>query len=209
MLCDYSKNEIVELLERQLTMFACSKDDIEIINNNFDQAYQRTNYCFSFSKNKYYSKNKQTYFSPFHAGQWSIFLYYLSNTIYSNIRATVVCDKIYYLNRALNSLDLFYEVNMPDIFMLDHPLGSVIGRGNFGNFFSFSQGCTVGNNKGIFPSIGENVKMYSNSKIIGKSTIGNNVIISANTFIKDQDIGSDVIVFGASPNLVMKAKKNV
>jgi serine O-acetyltransferase len=98
---------------------------------------------------------------------------------------------------------------MPDIFMLDHPLGSVIGRGNFGNFFSFSQGCTVGNNKGIFPSIGENVKMYSNSKIIGKSTIGNNVIISANTFIKDQDIGSDVIVFGASPNLVMKVKKNV
>ncbi|TEB40985.1 transferase, partial [Flavobacterium circumlabens] len=34
----------------------------------------------------------------------------------------------------LNSCDLFYEVNLPDIFFLDHPLGTVIGRGVFKNY---------------------------------------------------------------------------
>jgi len=46
--------------------------------------------------------------------------------------------------------------------------------------------------------------MYSNSKILGKSRIGNNVWISANTYIKDEDVPSDTIVFGQSPNLIFK-----
>lgn len=50
------------------------------------------------------------------------------------------------------------------------------------------QGCTVGGNKGVYPIIGDNVKMYSNSKIIGKSNIGHNVMVGANCFIKDLDI---------------------
>lgn len=46
--------------------------------------------------------------------------------------------------------------------------------------------------------------MFSNSKILGGSHIGNHVIISANSYIKDQDVPDDTIVFGQSPNLVFK-----
>ena len=56
---------------------------------------------------------------------------------FTDAQYSKTCDKIYYLNRLLNSVDLFYKVTLPDIFMLDHPLGSVIGRGTFGNYFSF------------------------------------------------------------------------
>lgn len=52
--------------------------------------------------------------------------------------------------------------------------------------------------------MGNHVKMLSNSKVIGNSRIGNNVIISAGTYIKDQDVPNDVIVFGNSPDLVFK-----
>jgi serine O-acetyltransferase len=208
MLCDYKDDYIIDLTFDQLKIFKLTKDESNEIKGVFTKVKSRLEYCFSHSKNKYYRKNGMVYFNPFHAAQWCIFLYYLSCTLYNKSKDNrVVCDKIYYLNRTLNSCDLFYEVNLPEIFSLDHPLGSVIGRGTFKNYFSFSQGCTVGNNKGIYPVFGENVKMLSNSKVLGDCIIGNNVIIASNTYIKDTNIPDNSIVFGSSPNLIIKENK--
>lgn len=115
-----------------------------------------------------------------------------------------VCDKIYALLRALSGADLFYQVELPDVLTFDHPLGSVIGRGSFQDRFSFSQGCTVGNNHGVYPTFGKSVFMLSNSKVIGDSHIGDFVIIGANAYVKDADIPSGSLVFGQSPNLIVK-----
>lgn len=38
--------------------------------------------------------------------------------------------------------------------------------------------------------------------------IGANVMVGANTIIKDEIVPSNVIVFGESPNLIIKKKKN-
>jgi serine O-acetyltransferase len=46
--------------------------------------------------------------------------------------------------------------------------------------------------------------MHSGSKILGKCNIGDNAVISANSYIKDQDVPEGALVFGASPNLVFK-----
>lgn len=209
MKCNYTSDFIINLLYKQLSFFLISDEEMELIKGYYTEAFERSEYCFSASTNKYYHRCGETYFNPFHSGQWCIFLYFLSNTLYrKNASYSISCDKIYYLNRMLNGVDMFYEVNLPDIFMLDHPLGSVIGRGTIGNYFSFSQGCTIGNNKGIFPVLGENVKMLSNAKIIGNTHIGDNVIVAANTYVKDQNIESNVIVFGISPNLILKPIKN-
>lgn len=51
----------------------------------------------------------------------------------------------------MNGCDLYHEVNLPHYFTLDHPVGSVMGRAEYGEGFSFGQNCTVGNNKGIYP----------------------------------------------------------
>ena len=114
------------------------------------------------------------------------------------------CDKIYALNKMISSADIYYEVNMPDVWFCDHPQGSVIGRATYGNFFSFTQGCTVGNNKGLYPVIGEHVHMLSNSKILGNCNVGDHVIMAANSYIIDRDIPAFSIVFGAKPNVVIK-----
>lgn len=119
-----------------------------------------------------------------------------------------LADKIYFLNKTLNGLDLYYEVLMPKVFHLDHPIGSVMGRASYGENFTFAQLCTVGNNKNIFPVIGDNVQMLSGSKILGKCIIGDNTIISANTYIKDEDVPSNSLVFGSSPSLVVKSRKD-
>ncbi|HPJ68325.1 MAG TPA: hypothetical protein PLQ82_05140 [Desulfobacteraceae bacterium] len=92
------------------------------------------------------------------------------------------------MNKILHSCDIYYAIELPTVFFLEHPVGTVLGRAKYGNNFFAMQGCTVGGNKGVYPIIGDNVKMYSNSKIIGKSNIGHNVMVGANCFIKDLDI---------------------
>ena len=118
-----------------------------------------------------------------------------------------VCDKVYALNRATSSADMYYEVELPDVFTFDHPLGAVMGRAEYSDYFTFSQGCTVGNNHGVYPKFGERVFMLSNSKVIGDCHVGDNVIFGAGTYVKDTDIPSNSLVFGASPNLIIKENR--
>ncbi len=107
----------------------------------------------------------------------------------------------------MNACDLFYKVNLPWYFSLDHPLGSVMGRAIYGNEFRFVQNCEVGNNRNVYPVIGENCKMCACSAILGNCHIGNNVTIGAYACVKDQDVPDNSIVFGESPNLIIKAKR--
>ena len=46
--------------------------------------------------------------------------------------------------------------------------------------------------------------MFSDSKILGNSHIGNNVILAANACVINQDVPNNYIVFGQSPNIVLK-----
>ena len=161
---------------------------------------------FSSNPNKYYSRDGETYFNPFHSGQYCIYLYFLSNEVWK-AGNDLLADKIYYLNKIMNGLDMFYQVELPDYFSLDHPVGSVIGRGHYSDGFSFGQNCTVGNNKGIYPTLGYNFRMCANSTILGNCLVGDNVTLGAGTLVKDQDIPSDSLVFGQSPNLIIKHKK--
>ena len=70
---------------------------------------------FSKNSNKYYSCDNEIYFNPFHSGQYCIYLYYLSNEIWK-AGNSILADKIYYLNKIMNGLDIFYEVELPDFF---------------------------------------------------------------------------------------------
>ena len=114
--------------------------------------------------------------------------------------STVLLEKIFYLNKMLNSVDLYFEVDLPKVFLADHPIGSIIGRAKIGNNFFFNQNCTVGSNKDVFPVLSENVIMMPGSTIIGKCFIGSYTIISSNSFIKDVDIPNNSMVVGIYPN---------
>jgi serine O-acetyltransferase len=198
-----------ELVKRQLSnLFIYSPNDEDAaLDAAMRNAIPRCVTCFGAVSNKYFQQDGRPCFNVFHSGQYSIFLYYLSNSLWALEKQTrSLADRVYYLNKALNGLDLYYEVEMPDIFFLDHAIGSVLGRAKYGNYFSFSQNCTIGNNKGLFPKIGENVCLMSGAKVIGNCVVGDHVIISANTYVKDQNIPSHSIVFGSSPNLLIKRK---
>lgn len=202
--------QLGELVARQLAnLFQFdSGRETPVLTAGIEQALRRCKACFGRTTNKYYYQAGESFFSPWHSGQYSIFLYFLSHAIAKHgPETTSLADRIYYLNKALNGLDLFHQVDMPSVFFLDHPVGSVLGRANYGEFFSFSQQCTVGNNRGEYPMIGRNVKLMSGAKILGKCRIGDNVICSANSYIKDRDIPSCSVVFGSGDDLVIKSKE--
>lgn len=108
---------------------------------------------------------------------------------------------IYGISKCFSSADIYYEVKIPDIWFFDHPHGSVMGRAEYSDYFTFSQCCTVGNNKRKYPRFGRYVSMMSGSKILGDCRIGDHVIMSANSYVVDTDVPSNCIVFGSSPNI--------
>lgn len=200
----WNNEELLKHINRQMGNFF---GEVEGISDYLDEALARTKKCFSMTKNKYYTDdNGEPEFSLYHSGQYSIFLYYLSNTIYKAGRSDKLADKIYYLNKILHSVDWFYAVDLPKYWGVEHPLSSVLGRAEYGDGFFFYQGCTVGGNKGKYPKIGKNVILYSNASVLGDSSIGDNVLVATGTTIKDEDIPSNCLVFGQSPNLIIKLK---
>jgi len=208
------KEEILAQLLMQLkSHFFISEDEMSIIEERFDYALAACEENFSHSENKYYFTEvggaKMCRFNPYHSVQYMTFLYYLSHDIYKNTNAGQLCDKIYYLNKILHSVDLFYAIDLPFYFEAEHPLGSVMGRAKYSNGFLFYQGCTVGgtsDSEGNFyyPVLEENVKMYANSSILGRCHIGKNVKIGAGALVKNQDVPDNSVVFGESPNLIIK-----
>lgn len=208
MIFSIPQEDIPLLLKRQLKnhFFLTDKEEL-MIDNVWPNVIEDLDYCFSRYDNKYYNRDGETFFNPYHSGQYTIMLYFMSRRIYRDTHDSILADKVYYLNKIMNGCDLFYEIDLPRFFKLDHPVGSVMGRARYGEGFSFLQCCTVGNNKGIYPEIGENVKMCANSYIIGNCRIGNNVIIGACSGVKDCDVPDNTMVFGHYPNNVFKKRE--
>ena len=203
-----SETDIIDLISHQLSnMFMLSEGERNLLIEVWPDVKKKLEYCFSKNPNKYYSNQGETYFNPYQSAQYTIFLYFMSRIVWVKTRNSILADKIYYLNKTLNCCDLFYQVELPDFFKLDHPVGSVMGRARYSEGFSFSQCCTVGNNRGIYPVIGKNVRMCAYSSIIGNCKVGDNVIIGSNSGIKDIDVPANTMVFGYTPNNVFKPIK--
>lgn len=207
MIVSIPQSEIVSMLVHQLkAFFPITDEEKKILARLMGGVNARVEYCFERNSNKYYHRDGLPYFNPFHAGQYTIFLYFYSREVFLDGHP-LLADKVYYLNKIMNSCDLFYEVELPNYFSLDHPQGTVMGRAKYSEGLSFAQYSTVGNNKGIYPIIGKNCRMCMNSAIIGNCHIGDNVTIGAGALVKDTDIPSNTLVFGQSPNLIIKQKK--
>lgn len=205
-----SRSQILDNLCRQIdSFFTCTEEERSILDTYLDKALNRIEKCFQDIDNKYFKARSDVKFNPFHSVQYMMFLYTIANELYRNGEASTLSDKLYYLNKTMNGLDMFYAIELPEVWSAEHPVGSVLGRAKYGDGFIFYQGCTVGGNRdkdGIlnYPVIGRNVKMYANSSFIGKCKIGDNVILGAGALVKNEDIPSNSIVFGQSPNLIIK-----
>jgi len=186
--------------------------DVANIEKCVDLALDRLDYCFKHINVAYYSnKNKESLFNHLNGDHYAHFLYFLSNSIWHEIEDEKLYSKIFLLNKALHGLDLFYSREMPDIFLLVHPIGTIIGKASLSNYLTIYQGCTIGhsdsNNINV-PKIGERVTLFSNSSLLGKCRIGKNVVIGANSYLIGTSITDDKIVTGQYPNTKISSNKS-
>ena len=61
----------------------------------------------------------------------------------------------------------------------------------------------MGNINEVYPVIGANVHMYTGSKVLGNSHIGDNCVIGEGAVVRDEDVPANSTVYGKSPNLAI------
>jgi serine O-acetyltransferase len=197
MILSLKKNLLIRYVKKQLRSFFPDKISSRKIEKNVDEVIDRLSYCFLRIQDKYFLKDSQRYFNHLNSSHYAMFLYFLSNSIYRNNADIELCEKIFYLNKIMNGIDVFYSVELPDIFLFSHPLGTVLGRAKYSDYFLVLQNCTIGGNRNLeYPSIGKNVSVYRGASIIGKCTIGDNCKISANSLVLDMDLDPNTIYIG-------------
>ena len=170
----------------------------------FDDALKRLEHCFIHIRRKYFFDGQSFFFDHLQSDQYSMFLYLLSNSVYRSVGRHPFANKIYYLNKALHSIDVYYEVTMPEIFLFRHCVGTVLGRAEYKNYFTVGQNCTVGNNRGVYPIFSEECAMYSGSSVVGDCKIGRNTHIAARSFVRNATIPDNSLVIGYAPDLAVK-----
>ncbi len=193
------------MLLNQLTAnFLLTAPEELLIRNYYPQVLLKLESNFSQNLSKYYFDGHDTLFNALNGDHYATFLYLFSREIYLGSKDTTLASKLFYLNKMLNACDLFYEVKLPEFFHLVHPYASGLGKSIYGNYLKIYQCCNVGANGTYRPVFEENVIMYAGSSVFGNSHVGKNVIFSAGAFVMDTDIPSNSLVFGRSPNLVIK-----
>lgn len=163
------------------------------------EALERVEHCFSNIHRKYYATAQRVEFNHLNSDHLATFLYFIANSAWRRHGDGTVPTKLFYLNKILHGLDLFYSVQLPEIFLFSHPVGSVIGNAQYGNYLVIYQNCTIGSDKGIYPRLGEGVVLYARSAVIGDCTVGTNVVFAANSFLVNTDVPSGSLVLGQYP----------
>lgn len=134
-------------------------------------------------------------FSPLNSDQSTILLYLLSAAS-AQLGYCTLAERLYLLNKALNGIDLFYAVELPDLFLVSHPVGTVLGRAQYRDFFFVAQNCTVGNANGIYPRFGRGCILHAGASVLGDCEVGDNVCFGAGAFVINRNVPSNRIVTG-------------
>ncbi len=166
------------------------------------ECLERLRRCFENIRQKYFWDEQGPTFNHLNADHYAMFLYLLGNAVYKKEGDVSSAEKLYCLNKALHGLDAFYSIELPEVFMFVHPLGTVLGKAEYGGYFAAYQNCTVGSNEdGVYPRFGEGVILYCNASVIGDCRIGDNVVIGANAALLNDDVESDHVATGRHPHL--------
>lgn len=160
------------------------------------RALQRLEHCFQAVDNKYFFDGTAAVFDHLHGDQYCMWLYLLANELHRQGGPASVCAKLFALNKALHGCDIYYEVALPDIFLVVHPLGTVLGRGRYSDYFVAYQRVGVGSNHDVYPTFGQHVTLRPGAAVLGASTIGDHCQIATESLVLDRDVPSGSLYIG-------------
>ena len=188
-----NREHLLSYVCQQLENFFPDHDNDDhglVVSRHFDETLVRLEICINAVKMWRVGE-----FDYLHSTQYAFFIYFLSNTIWKNEKNKRICTKLFYLNKALNGIDLFYEIDMPPVFFIGHSVGIVLAKATYGNYLVLYQNSTVGKNHGAAPVLGEGVIMYPNSAIIGDCKVADRSVISQGVSVISRNTQANSLVF--------------
>lgn len=197
MISSLNKNELISYTVAQLNyLFPDNKlvnlqDHQAVVTNALD----RLEFCFKHCTLKHYYNGEHVIFNHLYSDHYVMYLWYLANSLWRSGADSNLCNKLYYLNKSLHGLDCMYNTLLPDIFLLFHCSGTMLGKATYADFFVALQGVTIGSQKGVYPVMDKGVSLTAHSSLIGNCKVGKNVSISAYANIFETDIADNTVVF--------------
>lgn len=202
MILSLPKKELLTYIDRQGSHLF--PDDIRIAGTDVEEAFSTAldrleNSIQAVTLPGYHDRQGNATFSHMHGDQYAQFLYFLGNSLWNLSQNRPVCDKLLSMNRALFSFFLSYKCKMPEHFVLGHPIGTILGNADYGDYLVVFQGVTVNTDadeKGNpAPHLGKGVFLGAHARIIGNRTVGNHVSIGVGAMVYQQDIPDDSVVY--------------
>lgn len=169
------------------------------------RALERVEHSFSRIVLPGYSRDGRATFRHLQGDQYAAFLYFASHSAWKDREDADLASKLFLLNKALSGIVVMYDTVLPDVFVLMHTVGTVLGKANYGNYFVAAQNVTVGMDRGEIPTFGERVVLYGGSVVIGNSHIGDRVTVASNAVVRGENVPPGHVVAGTSPDLTVKA----
>lgn len=176
------------------------------IDRIFDSALDRLAYCFDRIALRGYRDESGATFDHLFGDQFAMFLYFLANDAWKS-GDIVAAKKLTLLNRMRHAILIMHDTILPDIFVIPHTVGTVIGKGTYGNYLVVCQNVTIANDITTTLTFGEGVIIFPGAFVVGTGTIGGGSIITANSTVSYIDVPANSMVRGTSPNLEIWPRK--
>lgn len=173
------------------------------------RALQRLEHCFVHVANKYFFDGGQAVFNHLHGDQYAMWLYLLSNQLWRDGGPPAWCAKVFLLNKSLHGCDVFYEVELPSVFLLVHPLGTVLGRGRYDDFLIAYQRVGIGSNHGTYPTLGRHTTLRPGSAVLGRCNVGERCSIATESLLLDRDLAPGSVYIGNPRDHIIRPQNEV
>ena len=148
----------------------------------------------------------ETLFDPAQSDQYAMFVWFCSNEAWRAGNVELAAD-LFALNKALNGIVCMWDTALPRVFLWIHSVGTMLGKAEYAERFVAYHNVTVGTDRGARPSLGEGTILFAGSKVVGGARIGARSVVSLNAVVINEEIPPNSVVAGASPNLVVKARR--
>lgn len=197
MILSLTIDELAEYTGRQLNFFFPDKKTVDLKMHKYciQSALDKIEFCYRRVLLKHYYNGEHVVFNHLYSDHYVMYLWYLSNVLWKETGDKDLCNKVYYFNKALNGIDCMYDTALPDIFLIFHGVGTILGKAVYSDYFVAYQGCTVGINRGKYPVMNGAVFMAAHASLLGDCHVGNNVSISSHTALLDTNINDNIVAF--------------
>jgi serine O-acetyltransferase len=192
-LVDHSRASLLDYIVRQQAQIVPDgREDAfrKACDGHFDEALARLSVCIDAC-----SPWRPGEFNVLQSSQHTIFLYYLANTIWRRSGETAAPVRLFLMNKALNGIDLFYEIAMPPVFYIGHSVGIVLAKAVYGDHLVLYQGVTVGRHKDQIPKIGDRVVLYPGSAVVAGAVVEDDAVLSQGVRVIGRQVPKGQMVF--------------